>query len=474
MVKNRTRIASALGVFFLLTFLGACQPALRKEPVSSKKEMTAPLSVSVEALDRRILYLNRVLETQDLSGDDRRLALDLLAAYRGLKTASQTGSLAQNYSPMINILLKNLEQMENRYFTREFDAPRLSSEGVHQLANKRKKILEAYSAGDDQAVIDRILDLEKTFGPDSLTPDLSLLLALSLGKKGTFTTALSVGQDAASQLEGKPDLLQLRAQMIDWQLALGNDKEAKEIYDRLQSKLTERETLLRAMEQKVAPGGSRVTLPETAAGGGDLAKADVERDLKEALARVDESVQKGDFGRAKFILLQQRIRLQEGPEAELIDQALKKVEMEEEKVREQEKAGIAAKGPSSADVQKELRHEAETQDGLKVALNLIRSEKYEEALQKLDELPPADPEVRELKNSAVEKIINRERDKAARLFLTARNTKNPAKKEELLNSSYNTLKAVADKYPSSPLIPKVYDHMLQVTKELAKLKKGEG
>jgi hypothetical protein len=460
-------------MFFLLTFLGACQPALRKEPVSSKKEMTAPLSVSVEALDRRILYLNRVLETQDLSGDDRGLALDLLAAYRGLKTASQTGSLAQNYSPMINILLKNLEQMENRYFTKQFEAPRLSSEGVHQLANKRKRILEAYSAGDDQAVIDRILDLEKTFGPDSLTPDLSLLLALSLGKKGTFTTALSVGQDAASQLEGKPDLLQLRAQMIDWQLALGNDKEAKEIYERLQSKLSERDTLVKAMEQKVAPGGSRVTLPETAAGG-DLAKADVERDLKEALARVNESVQKGDFGRAKFILLQQRIRLQEGPEAELIDQALKKVEMEEEKVREQEKAGIAAKGPSSADVQKELRHEAETQDGLKVALNLIRSEKYEEALQKLDELPPADPEVRELRTSTVEKIINRERDKAARLFLTARNTKNPAKKEELLNSSYNTLKAVADKYPSSPLIPKVYDHMLQVTKELAKLKKGEG
>jgi len=158
----------------------------------------------------------------------------------------------------------------------------------------------------------------------------------------------------------------------------------------------------------------------------------------------------------------------------LIDQALKKVEAEEEKVREREKTGIAAKSPSSADVQKELRHEAETQDGLKLALNLIRSEKYEEALQKLDELPPADPEVRELKNSTVEKIINRERDKAAKLFLTARNTKNPAKKEELLNSSYNTLKTVADKYPSSPLIPKVYDHMLQVTKELAKLKKGEG
>ena len=474
MVKNRHRIVSALGVLFLLTLLGACQPALRKEPVSSKKEMTAPLSVSVEALDRRILNLNRVLETKDLSADDRELALDLLTAYRGLKTTSQTGSLSQNYSPMINLLLKNLEQMESRYFAKLFEAPRLSSEGVRQLATKRKKILEAYSAGENQAVIDRILDLEKTFGPDSLTPDLYLLLALSLGKKGTFTTALSVGQDAASQLEGKPDLLQLRAQMIDWQLALGNDKEAKEIYDRLQSKLSERETLVKAMEQKVASEASRVSAPDAAPSREALTNADVERDLKEALAKADESVRKGDFGRAKFILFQQRIRLEEGAEAELIDRALKKVEAEEEKARQQEKTGIAAKGPSSADVQKELRHEAETQDGLKVALNLIRSEKYEEALKKLDELPPADLEVRELKNSTVEKIINRERDKAAKLFLTARNTKNPAKKEELLNSSYNTLKTVADKYPSSPLIPKVYDHMLQVTKELAKLKKGEG
>ena len=104
----------------------------------------------------------------------------------------------------------------------------------------------------------------------------------------------------------------------------------------------------------------------------------------------------------------------------------------------------------------------------------MRSEKYEEAILKLDELPPSDPEVKELKNMAVEKIINRERNKAAKLFLAARNTKDPAKKEEMLNSSYNILKAVADKYPSSPLIPKVQDHINQVTKELVKVKKGEG
>jgi hypothetical protein len=474
MVRNKNRHRSILCALFLLTLTGACQPALQRESVSARQDLAPPLSLSIEALDRRILYLSRLLETQDLSREDRELAQDLLSSYRGLKTASQSGSLKQNYSPMFNVLLRNLEEMEDRYFTKQVAGGSLSSEGVRQLAIKRKKILDSFSAANDQAVIDGILDLEKTFGPEALTPDLSLLFSLSLGKKGTFTTALSVGQDVSSQLEGKPDLLQLRAQMIEWHLALGNEKEAKEIYERLQRKISEREALVRGLEQKIAPDGSRVTLSDSTATRGDLMQADMERDLKDALAKADESTQKGDFGRAKFILFQQRIRFDEGREAVLIDQALKNVEAAEEKAQQQGKTEVAAKEPSSADVQKELQREAEKQDRLKVALNLIRSEKYEEAILKLDELPPSDPEVKELKNMTVEKIINRERNRAAKLFLTARSTKDAVKKEEMLNSSYNILKAVADKYPTSPLIPKVQDHMNQVTKELMKVKKGEG
>ena len=474
MVKNKTRTRLILGALSLLTLLGACQPALQREPVSARRDLAPAPSLSAEALDRRILYLSRLLETQDLSREDRELANDLLASYKGLKAASERGSLKQNYAPMISILLRNLEEIENRYFTKQVAGASLSSEGVRQLATKRKKILEAFSAGNDQGVIDGILDVEKTFGPESLTPELSLLLALSLGKKGTFTTALGVGQDVTSQIEGKPDLLQLRAQMIEWQLALGNEKGAKEIYERLQRKLSEREALVKGLEQKLALDGSRVTQPDSTPTRGDMIKADMDRDLKDALSKADESTQKGDFGRAKFILFQQRIRFDEGPEAEMIDQALKSVEMAEEKAQQQGKTEVAAKEPSSVDLQKELQREAEKQDSLKVALNSIRSEKYEEAILKLDELPPSDPAVKELKNMAVEKIINRERNKAAKLFLTARNTKDPVKKEELLSSSYNILKAVGDKYPSSPLIPKVQDHMNQVTKELVKVKKGEG
>jgi len=474
MKRNKHPLRAILVALLLLTLTGACQPALQREPASARQDLAPPLAVSVEAIDRRILYLNRVLETQDLPLEDRELAQDLLASYRGLKTASQTGALTQNYTPMVNMLLRNLEQVEDRYFTKQPAATGLSAEGVHQLATKRRKIVESFSSGNDQAVIDGIVDLEKTFGPESSTPDLSLLLALSLGKKGTFTTALSVGQDAASQLEGKPDVLQLRSQMIEWQLALGNEREAKEIFERLQRKLREREAVVRALEQRIASGGSRTAPSETAPSAGDMTKADLDRELKDALTRAEGSAQIGDFARAKFILFQQRIRFEEGPEAELIDQALKSVETAEEKAQQPPRTEIAAKEPSSAELQKDLQREAEKQDNMKIALGLIRSEKYEEAMVKLDGLPPSDPEVKELQKMAVEKIINRERNKAAQLFLAASKSKDPAKKEELLTSSYNVLKAVADKYPSSPLTPKVQQHMNQVTKELSKVRKKEG
>ena len=474
METNRVRMRFILCVLFLLTLTGACQPALQREPVSGGRDLSPASSLSVEALDTRILYLNRLLETQDLTQEDRELAQDLLATYRGLKTASESGSLKQNYALMIHILLRNLEQMEDRYFTaRKGNDEIFASEGVRQIALKRKNILEAFSAGNDQAVIDGILEMEKVVGPECLTPDLTLVFALSLGRKGTFTTALSIGQEVSRQLEDKPDLLQLRAQMIDWQLALGNEKEAKETYERLRLKLTEREALVRGLEQKFTPEGLRGTLTETPAPKEDLMKADTEREVRETLAKAEEMVQRKDFGRAKFLLLQQRIRLEEGPEAALIEQALKNVEAAEEKAQQQGKTEMAATEPAK-DLQKALPQEVQKQDTLRAAFALIRSEKYEEALLKLEELPSSDPEVKELKNTAVERLINRERNKAAKLFLAARNAKDPVKKEEMLNSSYNILRAVADKYPSSPLIPKVQDHINQVTKELLKVKKGEG
>ncbi len=355
MARNKTRMRFIWCVFFLLPLASACQPALQREPLSAGRDLSPPSSLSVEALEARILYLSRLLETQDLSKEDGELVQDLLATYRGLKAASESGSLRQNYAPLIHILLRNLEQMEDRYFTtRKGKDEIFSAEGVRQIALKRKKILEAFSAGNDQAVIDGILEMEKSVGLECLTPDLTLAFCAFPGqRKEPFTTALSVGQEVSRQLEDKPDLLQLRSQMIDWQLALGNEKEAKETYERLRLKLTEREALVRGLEQKFTAEGLRGTLPDTPARKEDLMKADTEREVRETLAKADELVQKGDFGRAKFVLLQQRLRLEEGPEADLVEQSLKNVEAAEEKAPQQGKTEMSATEPAK-DLQKDL------------------------------------------------------------------------------------------------------------------------
>ncbi len=109
-----------------------------------------------------------------------------------------------------------------------------------------------------------------------------------------------------------------------------------------------------------------------------------------------------------------------------------------------------------------------------MASALIDGEKYEEALVKLNELKQKEslsPDGQRLETRAVEKIINRERNKAAEIFLRARNTADPEKKEELLKSSYNILKAVADKYPDSSLNKKINDNMRAIENELKKIKR---
>ena len=144
-------------------------------------------------------------------------------------------------------------------------------------------------------------------------------------------------------------------------------------------------------------------------------------------------------------------------ELEIIDQALKTVDLAEERYLQEKSA--------------RLSYEKET---LKLARKLIEEENFEEALTKLETLSDAQkmtPEMKELKRVATEKLIKRERNKAAKYFLMARKTPDTAKKEELLLSSYDILKILIKQYPSSPMIEKLNDNLRTVREELTKLGK---
>ena len=186
---------------------------------------------------------------------------------------------------------------------------------------------------------------------------------------------------------------------------------------------------------------------------------------EEILKKADELVKSGDREKAEFLLYQHRLRLEDGPEAEAVDYALESL------------GDTATTSPPPAEPEGPSPAEPEgptVAEVVKMASALIDGEKYEEALVKLNELKQKEsltPDGQKLEARAIEKIINRERNKAAEIFLRARNTADPEKKEELLKSSYNILKAVADKYPDSPLNKKINDNMRAIENELKKIKR---
>jgi len=185
------------------------------------------------------------------------------------------------------------------------------------------------------------------------------------------------------------------------------------------------------------------------------------RDPVEKLLReVDKLIQEHAFAKAKLLLVKHMIKTEEGPELETIDQAFKTVELAEERFRNQESKAVS--------------HERET---LTDAKKLIEAEDFEEAIKKLEALKTdkvTASETRDLKNLVIEKLINRERNKAAKYFLLAKKASTPSKKEEFLLSSYKILKTLIEKYPSSKLINKLEDHLIKVRKELQKLGKNPG
>ena len=263
--------------------------------------------------------------------------------------------------------------------------------------------------------------------------------------------ALRVGTRISDELERMPGVVELRARMVEWQLALGDKKGAVQGYEKLVDDVNETEAFLKGAERQISGHGLQKAPPPSP----DLTQEPAS--VQEVLDQVDALVEKKDFDAAKLLLLRLAIRLQGGAEADRVDQAMKAVELAEEKAWEQERSDAFQK-----------------RETLELAASLIEQEKYEEAIAKIDSVAWASelgPEAKQLQNLAVEKIVNRQRNEAAKLFLMARNTQDPVKKEGLLVSSYNILKNLVDQYPSSPMYQTINDNMKRIEEELAKVRK---
>ncbi|MEJ2723270.1 MAG: hypothetical protein P8175_01245 [Deltaproteobacteria bacterium] len=144
----------------------------------------------------------------------------------------------------------------------------------------------------------------------------------------------------------------------------------------------------------------------------------------------------------------------------MIDRAMKAVEEEEERFHEEEAAKRARR-----------------QKSLERAARMMEEEKYDQVIAHVDSLEEdgmMGAEADALRSLAVEKLVNRERNRAAKLFLMAKQAKEPSEKEALLLSSRNILKALLEKYPASSFSEKINSHIAIIEEELAKLRAEPG
>ena len=455
---NRFQIRYILLILIFGTLLFGCVSETRKpEVVYGPETPSAPL-VPLPVLEERIAALTRILEQGSLNEADQNMARDLRDLYEKMRKDSLAQPPRYDYPEITRRLFSEVSRLEESYYSRKEPADRTAAETINRFSSARKKILDSYLYGDYQGVIDECLKLESSLGPNALNPDIGLVFALSLAKKGMLQDAIRVGERIAQELEGKPDLLFLQARIAEWHAMLGQREEALQTYEKFQDNLDGKEALLKSTEKRMAAIESA---PETSPGSSSAPPAGTEPTVSETdslesvLKKADALMRDQRFDDAKLLLVRYRITLTEGPDMEAVDQALKKVDEAEKEYMNGELS--------------QKKRQAET---VAMAKKLIEEERFEEAIQEIEGFEkeqPADPEIQSIKEIATEKLINQERNRAARLFLMARNTSDPAKKEELLLSSYNKLKALIDKYPSSSLNNKLNDNLIKVREELLKL-----
>ena len=443
-----------LSVLFI--FMG-CVPESRNVVVVPAPHTLKPAPLPTDKIDARIEDLSRFLEDQKGSEAERATAEMLLDTYKSIKKASQGGSEPYDYNEVIQALYDALSSMDEQYYSNQVSEKQLDAKVLNRFSLAREKILNLYLDGDYQGVIDQCLELETSYGSEALTPEIGLLFSFSLAEKGMLEEAVNIGNRLVPELEGKPSLMLLREKLVEWQISLGNREEASRILGKLTDDVQSNEALLIRAESKLAENGSKTALGDNTTNEPSKLEKDISDTgtVKGVLEQVDLLLKQHQFQEAKMLLIKHRLTLEEGPDMETIDQALESVDLAEEKYRKEE----ILKG-------------SEKDETLNSAMDLIEEEKFEEAITKLETLEHSQtitPETGKLKEIAIERLINRERNKAAKLFLMAKNTEDPTLKEELLVSSYDTLKVLIENYPTSPLSAKINDHMEKIKKELDKL-----
>ncbi len=464
-MRDRFWIGLRLLLFLVVTpVISGCTPEWppRRQVTPPPPPVSAPPTASTSGLhpdrvEARIGKLEGLLSLKDaLNEEQQNAARRLLDGYRRvlaeLRAFEREGS-----SPGTAVLLfDQIVALEDIYFQPSPPRGDRDTGMLSLLAQEQDRIQTAYISGDYRGVVQTCAELEKRFGRDALCPETGVLLALALAEEGDTRKAIAVAERTLSRLEGHPDPFHLRSRLVAWYAAMGERKRASDQWDRLTDTVREQEGLLESARQTLVQGGGG-RRPGSAGIRKDGGEVPAPGALNDLLKRVDGLIQSRAFDRAKLLLIRHRIQYPEGPETEAMDRALERVERAEREALPETMAPRDVE-PSSGN------------ESLKEARRLMEMEDYEGALDILDDLDgvsgPDAAEVKALAEAATSRFIQVERDKAARMFLEAKHTTDPVEKAGLLRSSHALLRGLLDRFPRSPLAPRIESNLDTVIQEM--------
>ncbi len=454
---NRSTRNNLIGaVLISVLFVFGCIPVTQREMTQKTPTPSSDL-ISPRMLEMKMADLNRLLTSNTLDERQRKIALRLLSTYQKIQSDALDQGGQGDCAATIKTLFGFLTEMDETLLKNSQKEPGLYQQSIQQYFQSRKMIFDDYLYGNYQGVVDKAIELENSFGVDILTPEIGLVFAASLAKRGMLEEALKISERIVRELEGRPDLIHLLADMVEWESGLGNREKALQAYEKLLDNLDERKVLIRRSQKTLVlktdkrPSPADKSVPAER----DPAEAGEELISTDQLGReIERLLESREHRKAKILIVQRRLKTQDPSEIIFLDRAFQRVEQAEAEFKNHEPENAIEEDP------------------LKLAKILVEEEKFEEAIERITALEENEinaSEANALKLLATEGMIKRERKKAARLFLMAKNSPDPEKKKKHLLSSYDILKQIVDKYPLSSLNSKINGNIKTVENELEKL-----
>ena len=445
-MRNTIRVIILISILPLFLITGCVSSGTM--PERGKVQLIRPPALSNEILDKRIDEIKHLLEQGSLSDDRKETAISILKAYDKLRSLNRENSTEKEYRKTVQLLFNSLISVEKQYlYSGMVSGEAVEKKIIEDYSTQKKQIYDDYFAGDFKGVISGCNELMSRFGKSGLTPDLGIVLVESLLKNDMPSDALTVAKSILGTVESRPDLIRLLADAIELELKTGNSDDAKRLYEKLVDNINEKNsTYQRAGNLLSEYQGGSPLIDETVKE--KISRIDPETEL--LIDNVKKLLSQKDFSGARLELYRRKLRTEEGPDLEVIEQLLNSVNKAEEQFNKEN-----------------------TNEKLKIddARKLIEEEKFEEALDILDPIVAGGEnyEADKLKKEAVKQLIERDIKIAGKLRVAAIKEGDKQKKRDLLLKARSILQNLIDKYPTSPSIDSVKKYISVVNEDLINL-----